>query len=465
MPGERSRTFGALIIIGLLSGTFSTAAAGDAHLFVLQKTADGVEIERLTIAEDQMQVIVCGGESETIDIISPPMTGGSAGLAQGGRQRMVLARNRGGALELKERSDAGERDLPVFADRGACDIRVSVVSAEGRMQAFLISRYQTVREDDIGPVVDIFAGKVPMQPGDYVIGTDTYRIDPPERVYGEAELIRDRWLFVKGRLPDGSTHDFILDTGGGQTVISQKVLPEGIEVAESQMVQYSSAGKKMLKYSAGGATGPVESIVGHATLPSLRLGSIEFHDVTAAVLREMPDLFGRPVAGIIGIDLLRRAEFVTLSAGKPTGKLRLSREVAPHAADVVTLPFATVQTHLMIRAHANGHPLAMILDTGAPGILLDDQAARAAGLAVDGGVTEGRGLDEGTIQLRATSIPRFTLGDRDFENLEASAGALPVFAPLRVHGQSVGLLGNSIFDSFSIVEVDFTAGVIRLDPA
>jgi predicted aspartyl protease len=179
----------------------------------------------------------------------------------------------------------------------------------------------------------------------------------------------------------------------------------------------------------------------------------------------MPDIFGRPVAGIIGIDLLRRAEFVTLSAGEPAGKLRLSREVEPLAADAVTLPFATVQTHLMIRAHANGHALAMILDTGAPGILLDDQAARTAGLAVEGGATEGRGLDEGTIQLRPTSIPRFTIGDRDFENLEARVGALPVFDALRVHGQSVGLLGNSIFDKFSTLEIDFTTGVIQLDPA
>jgi predicted aspartyl protease len=389
------------------------------------------------------------------------MTGGSVSLAQGARQRMVLARNREGTLELTERSEAGERQLPVFDDRSVCDIRVSVVSAEGRLQAFLISRYEAVREDTIGPVVDIFAGKVPLQPDDFVIGTDTYRVDPPERVYGEVALERDRWLFVKGSLPDGSRHDFLVDTGGGQTVISRAALPRGVELVESQMVQYSSAGKKMLKYSAGGATGPVESIAGHATLPALRLGSMEFHDVTAAVLDEMPDLFGRPVAGIIGIDLLRRAEFVSLG----NGVLRLTPKGGAQAPGSIALPFATVQTHLMVRAHANDHPLSLILDTGAPGMLLDDQAARAAGVTLAGDSTEGRGLDEGSIQLRSTTIARLDLGGQELANVEARAGALPVFATLRVHGQSVGLLGNSLFDDFSKLEIDFVSGMIRLDPS
>ncbi len=440
--------------------------AQEARVFALKESGQRVTLETIVVPEGETRMIACGGEAPYIDVIAPPAPGGSGRLAQSGLSRVIAARNVGGELHLLENPAKSQRRLPLLENPHEYDIRVSVTSATGGQYAYLISNWRDVDDDKVGPVIDMFAGRVPMKPGDYVICTDTTRVHHEKKTYGIAPLRYDRYLLVRGELPGGRSGDFIVDLGAGTTLVDRSFLPDDTDIRESHMVQYSAAGKKLLKYEPGGATGKVESILGHADLAGLRFGDITFEDVSVAVISELPIFGGHEAAGILGIDLLRRAEFLSLEypdANTGTGRLRMSRTPTV-GADAVALPFSTVNTHPMIKVAFNETPVSVILDTGAPGPILDRQAARAAGIAADAPGRAARGLDQGTAEIDPATADKLTIGSHVLHGMPIHIGALPVFAPMRSHNQSVGLLGNSVLARFKGIELDFNARTLRLEP-
>jgi len=438
--------------------------AQDARLFVLKKTDHGVAIVPIVIPKGQTQVIPCGGDHPYIDIVFPPGPGGSGSIAQASRPAMIVARNVDGQLNVVIKRDGRNRDLQTLEAIGDYDIRVSVISASGKMHAFLISAYDSVVEDPVGPAIDLFAGKIPLGAGDYVICTDTYRRAAGVPAHGEVTFDSDRYLFVRGALPDGGAGDFVLDLGAGQTLVNRAFLPEGTGIERSYMTEYSDAGKRLLKYEPNGATGPVQSVLGHALLPELRFGDIRFANASVAVMPELPDIFGRPVAGILGIDLLRRAEIISLSypmQSRATGTLRLRdrSKNARHPALEVACSF--VNSHVMIPVEVNGKPTSFVIDTGAPSCILDAQAARLAQIDIQGLGRNARGLDEGTASISPATAQQLRLGAREFRDVALHVGPLPVFARMRTHDQCVGLMGNSFFQQLGEMEIDLGQRTVR----
>jgi hypothetical protein len=451
----------------ILAVASSSVRASDVRVFALKRTGEGVQIETVTISAGQTKVIVCDG-TPYIDVVCPPAPGGSGSLAQTHRRRVIALSNVDGSLRAIENPGEGQRELVMLPDAHEYDIRVSVTSADGRQWAFLISGYEHVSADNAGPVIDMFAGRVPLQPGDYVICTDTVRVHHDRKTYGTAPLEYDRYLIVRGRLADGTSGDFIVDLGGGQTLVDRSFLPADAGIHESHMVQYSNAGKELLKYEPGGATGKVTSILGHTTLPALHFGDITFSDASVAVISELPAFGGRKVAGILGIDLLREAEFLSLKypeRGSGSGELRLARERSVPVADsVIELPFSTVNTHSMIKVGVNGTPVSVILDTGAPEPILDGQAARAAGINPTPAGDDASGLDGGAVRIDPATVDLLTVGGHEIRDVDIHVSDLPVFTIMRTHGQCVGLLGNSLFAQFNRLELDFNARRLRLVP-
>jgi hypothetical protein len=453
-----------MLLTGCMLAT--TALAADATLHVLKKQGDGVALEALRIPPGQTQVIPCGGDSDYIDVISPPGPGGSGSLAQRSAPRKVIARNVDGALQLMSEMTGKRRRLPSLASGNGYEIRVCVTAADGAQSAFLITSDGAVLRDKVGPVIDMFAGKIPMQPGDYIICTDTYRVRFPEHVYGTTPLLYDRYPFAEARLPGGTTGLFIVDLGAGQTVVAREFVPEGVSIEDVHMLQYSASGKQMLKYAPGGATGTVQTVIGQAVLPELCFDGLSFTDASVVVLNEFPRFAEREIAGILGIDFLRRAEILSMrlpAGGGPGGSLTLAKE-ANLDGDVETIPFAMVHTHLMIPTRANGVPVAMIIDTGAPETFLDEQAANAAGVQADGERKTASGLDQGSVEMRNARLKELTIGKSVWRDVPAHVSAMPVFAPMRVHGQNVGLLGNSVLAGYERVDFDFRERTARFVP-
>lgn len=450
------------LTIALLTSMNSPALAGaDVVVFALKRGESGLSVERITVGDGETQIIRCGGDQPYVDVICPPAPGGSGSLAQAKMARVVAVRNVGGKLTMIDSPGPQQRERPVLADRRDYDIRVCTTSHKGDQQAFVIYGYEKVEPDTVGPVIDMFAGQIPLQPGDYVVCTDTIRARHPQKVYGSAETEFDRYLWVRGEFL-GQAGDFVVDLAGGQTIVDRSALPEGVAIRELQAAEYSSKGRRLLRYEPEGATGKVQSIVGETTIPRLKFGAIEFKDAAVAVISGLPQFGGRKAAGILGIDLLRQAEFLALVYPKPGergGTLRMARQSSAPAGDP-KVPFTTVSTHPMIRADIGGKRVALILDSGSPVTILDRQAAKTANIAGEAVIRKLGGLDRGAeaMQIGAASI---AIGPRQFERAAVLIGDLPVFKPMRTHGQSVGLLGNSELAQLGYVELDFDSRVLR----
>ncbi|MHC4126646.1 MAG: aspartyl protease family protein [Planctomycetota bacterium] len=460
-----------LIALALAAAFAMPAAGADAstNIFVLRQTDQGPVIDAVPIAANETKAFRCNeGGHGPLDIIFPPTAGRSASLLTIGDGATIIVRHTGTALQVESRAaDGSSREYPPreIEDLVRYDIRVNVNGPEHRA-AFVIEQYERVRRD-VGPVCNMFAGSLPppMLAKAIIVETDTYLHSAGPSVSGVVPLELDRWPFVKVTLPDGTTADFIVDVGAVTTVIDRALLPEEMEIEAASMVEYSGAGKRTLKYTPGGATGQVQTVLGHADLDHIRLGGLEVQDVALTVLEQMPDLFGRPVGGILGMNVLRRTDVLTFSRGEGGGNewaLGFGDGGGTAPADAVELQFALAGTHLIIEAACNGTPVFFVLDSGAPATFLDIQAAEAVGVKGDqSGRDEAHGLDGGSVDLLPGVIETLTLDGRAFRNVDCRIAALSAFNTLRGPRQHVGLLGVSFLLQFDRVEIDFVKHVVR----
>jgi hypothetical protein len=111
---------------------------------------------------------------------------------------------------------------------------------------------------------------------------------------------------------------------------------------------------------------------------------------------------------------------------------------------------------MVVTTRFNGVPVAMILDTAAPTCFLDQQAAKAAGVKPDqGSAKDAKGLGGQSIKIHPAIAKAVQIGGQSFTDMSLMVSPLPVFASIRVHNQSVGLLGNAATSQFARVVVDF----------
>lgn len=149
------------------------------NIFVLKQNEIGFEIERVSIEIGQTRVFMTGPNSDVIDIIFPPSLGRSAGLVMTEDPYMLVVSFKDDELRLESRSPDGSNSRQLPARRvdevSLYDIRVNV-TGKGMRAAFLITQNENAAPD-IGPVANMFAGKVPeaiLNKG-YVVQTETYR--------------------------------------------------------------------------------------------------------------------------------------------------------------------------------------------------------------------------------------------------------------------------------------------------
>ncbi|MGD2110112.1 MAG: aspartyl protease family protein [Phycisphaerae bacterium] len=459
-----------LVSLVVVWGGNTASGASICRVFVLKQSDRGIEIVREDIDghEPVTGTFAVGRQSGVIDVIFPVGPGGSGGLVRLDEGGTLTVRCQDGEMQVTTETENGKtwaRPARTLGDLALYDVRVSVTAGDGGRRAFLIEQNERVSADDVGPVINMFAGRVPLADGDYVICTDTYRHSLGTPVTGRASLEIDRYPFVKGRLSDSREGSFIVDFGAGTTVVSKSFLPTDTPIEAAAMAQYSAAGKELLKYAPSGATGSVQNILGHATLSDFRMGGIRFDHVSVDVIEALPDFFGRPIDGIIGLDLLRRSHILSFSLGQRGSvppQLSFGSVEANPEGSAVELPFSIVKSHIFVNGSVNDVPVSFILDTGAPNPLLDVPAAKAAKVNPDRGRTrKARGLDGKQTELRTGAVAMLTLGGTTFQDVAFDVSALPVFAMLRAGGQGVGLMGNSFFARCRRVDIDFERRVVR----
>jgi predicted aspartyl protease len=102
----------------------------------------------------------------------------------------------------------------------------------------------------------------------------------------------------------------------------------------------------------------------------------------------------------------------------------------------------------------------MILDTGAPGAVLDSAGAAVAGMTLGDGPIM-KGIDGRGITSATATIDSLQVGDRRWGGVPCRVGALPALRTLR-DGPPVGLFGNALIARFERLVMDFQARSVLL---
>ncbi|MHC4844702.1 MAG: aspartyl protease family protein [Planctomycetota bacterium] len=458
----------ATLLTGVLAAPLAHAApvTDDPAFFVLRSAPEGMIVEPVALADGEVLVLEPGGERPVVSVILPPSTGGSASMEQLSARNTWILRREGDQLTCTVRTpDGGENSMQPrrLSELHGEDIRVSVTTAEGAQAAFVIRGYRDIAVDVAGPVIDMFRGMIPLGEGDAVVCLRTTKTRPPGSVQGTAPLVESGgYLFVDGVDPEGRVAPFIVDFGAGGTVVARRMVPEGVELQDLEMLEHSAAGTRRLAYQVGGATGEVTGMLGMAVLPRLAFGDIVFEDAAVTVMEELPRIGGRDVAGILGVDLLQRADVV--SFGYDGQALRFSSPAATTRdgdPPRLELPLGLVGRTIYLRGSAGDTPLHLLMDTGSSKNLFPETTAAAIGLPLDGTDTRTiHGLGGQPLEVRVASLDALSLGDERFTDVPIHVGPLPLFDPI-AKGQHAALLGGPFFRQFGRIEVDFAGGRAR----
>jgi predicted aspartyl protease len=466
-----------LVAALLLAGVASVmAASGDEpHLHLLYLDSNGFRLEPLQLKSGESRSFVIDRESELVDVIYTVGTGTSGNVIQRSTNSYtVTIRRDGDTYHSTSTTGAGRtRTLPPLsiADLGADRMRLDITAADGREKAFVIEAGLHVQSNVSGPVMDMFQGLVPLAPGDISIATRTERIDTgaarPAAV-GEAELVYDKGLlFTRASPGSGAPLEFIVDFAAGATVIAKSALPGGVVIQVVEGVEYSEDGPRKIQSTMKGAGGDVSGFLGTAILQELTVGTLVFRNVKVSVLSSLPELGGHNPAGILGMNLLSRANLACLTYPTPgkVGHLRLAEESHVKSDESISFPFTRVGNHLFVAGAVDDAPVTFIFDTGARRAHLHSEVAKAAGIAVrpDDDPAGTRGLDGQKMETHLVEAEELRLGEAAFARVPFVVADMPVFQSIGL-GTSAGLLGNTFLDRFAEVEIDFEQEIIRLVP-
>lgn len=462
--------------VALLLASFALAlapapasAAPAAPLFLVERVPGGVALRADSVAAGSVAVFTLAPDSALVHLVLPVGPGQSASLVRPSDRGILEVRHVGDALQVALRRPDGtaqERPARRLADLAREETRLSVTGGDGSRAAFVIRGGREARPDTAGPVANMFAGKLPfaLRDGDWVVQTETWRRPAARAPRGRMRLAREDYLFADVARPDGARGRFVVDLGAAGSIVSPRFVPGGQAIVPSKMTEYSLRGERLLDYRAEGATGIAPVVRGHTTFPSLLVGGVGVDSLEAEVA-DLPAGLGEGVVGILGIDVLRRAERVRLTLPAKPGEAAVLEFDPPRALarEHGRSPFSWLSSHVVLPGEVAGRAARFILDTGAPVSFVDP-------LAVEG---------EPWAAAARPAVPVRGAGGQPVESFDAVAPALRVgsgapwsdapvrlsplspFAALRGDGRVPALLGLRDLARMGTFELDFAAHVAR----
>lgn len=123
--------------------------------------------------------------------------------------------------------------------------------------------------------------------------------------------------------------------------------------------------------------------------------------------------------------------------------------IAPSAA--ASIPFTFVDNRMTIQCKINGvGPFTMVVDTGSPDTVVDQQAAHELGLVVhNAGTTTGAGNK--AVSIGATELGSLAIGSQTFGNVSASVLDLSEIRTKLRFPHLDGIVGYAIMKRFAVV--------------
>lgn len=449
----------------LLALAQAATAEADCSLLLLAEQGDEIAIEPTIFHDGESREIALRPSSRVVTFILPFGEGKSADLVRSSDVGSVAASCKGDALTLAvRRANGAVRALPPVAhsELAALDLRVNLKRGDGLERAFSVTGYSTVRPAS-GPVLDLFGGRLPLAPGDWAITLEATAHRGAALVAGEASLRFDgEHLFAEARLPDGRRGRFVIDTAAASCVLARAFLPAGTEVARLAAEAHGGGDAAEVSEQAVGLGGAVAGETLRATLSRLEVGTLAFDEVEVTVLDSLPQIGGQEIAGILGLDLLRRARAVEISF--ENGEAAHLRARATPRAQGDAVAFSLADRHLFLAGESGGRPSTWVVDTGAKVSLVGAALARELGIvAVPGATVELRGLDRTTTFATRGRAARLRLGAAEFEAVDFAI--LPELAALRAWGLEprAAILGNDFWRRFRALEFDFEKQLLYLE--
>lgn len=280
-----------------------------------------------------------------------------------------------------------------------------------------------------------------------------------QSIYGEMSLDAvDGYLLANTTMPGGATAWFAVDLAAPTTAVTKAFA--GNNAIEKLHSSTDPLDRDRAHFALGGF-GFSGGVLGRTTLQMLTVGGLTFTDATVMVLGDAPTVGGRQIAGVLGTDILRRAQIAVFRFGSAPSLLLKSKANAT-LRGVIELPMKLVNDLVVVEGAMNGRKADFLLDTGSPESYLPVKTLRATGAAaIPNSTREITTLDGGKAKVRGAEVASIALGGESFTGLPFQIGELPVFGRLPESLTPV-LLGNSFFSTLQFVEINFEANTVRL---
>ncbi|HEY0476450.1 MAG TPA: aspartyl protease family protein [Kofleriaceae bacterium] len=139
------------------------------------------------------------------------------------------------------------------------------------------------------------------------------------------------------------------------------------------------------------------------------------------------------------------------------------RARVPHLAAPLEMPAELTQNHVYVQARVNGQgPVALLVDTGAGSLVIDQTRAAQLGLRGAGSVSL-HGAGDGKLSSQLAALPTVDLGGTQF-TFEAAETA-PLTALSHREGRAMeGIFGYELLGHY-VTEFDYAAPAVRLHDA
>lgn len=455
-----------ILLIQILANLFlvaqTTESSGTNCFYLLEKNGqlsiDKIYLENNTVQvindKDVVSVILSWGEGMSGDVIFKEKRNG-----------MFIVQNKDGLLRVKYRDESGnEKSLPEVKIEmlKRYNIRINITSENGMKKAFLIKNYEVVNDDD-GPVIDMFGGKIPLNEGDYSITTESKLSDETKiTLKGNVDYqLIDGWIIVPFYLEKDNKLNFILDLAATSSVVAQKILPEKTTITKTEMIANDGLSSDTLSAKMQGATGKLDNdiFLGKAVVPKIYLGNVELNNVKVSVLKNFPKkLEELEISGILGLDILQRAEAIKINGLKESsgGKIFFVDSDTPDKPDY-NLSLTKAGGLFFTSGSVDSYPVEFIVDFGARETILSKTLFEKIPHNSFKILEEKRpitGIDGKSSISKVVSVPHFKLSDYSFKDQSMIIADIDALNSFGIQNTSA-LLGMNFFTRFNTIVIDF----------
>ena len=423
-------------------------------VFLIKSANNILSIEKIDLAENEVQVFQRGGGSENISLVLPVSEGISGDFAKASDKSVMIARNKSGTLVISvQKPDGTQKELisKNASELANYDIKVNITGVSQK-KVFNIKGYDKITEDTDSPVIDMFKGQIPMNEGDYSITTEITEIKSEGKIEGEFGIeYFGGYYFTRLNL-NGKEVDAIVDLGAANSFLIGEAVSENTKIFDIFASEVSADGSRSIELPVNGFGGKVNNLKA-CDLQNISIGSIQLKEKTFYVLSKIKNLEGKKIEAIIGLDILSHADnlLIEIPGENKTGKCILRSGKNSLKADAV--PFSLSHGHIFLNGKYNNNDMKFILDSGSPFNFLSDSFAEENNIETKEDKTV-FGADGNPVKTRSGKLNEFIINNIINKNTEFKfvSGSILSAYGLDKNG---GVLGTSYLKNFTSIEVDF----------